>query len=132
MAGETSKRKAYQEGRMDAASEKVFMQKMLECVEVQAKVIKKIIGHLSEIEKEGVKKHKADHAPSELTQEGIDCMMAERKVLLPLPDFKPQLKDALGPWTLKRAHVNDFFESRDAGSWEDHDWREWTLKVGAT
>ena len=31
--GETSKLKAYQEEWMDAASEKVFMQKMLQCVE---------------------------------------------------------------------------------------------------
>ena len=32
MEDETSMRKAYQEGKMDVASEKVFMQKMLECV----------------------------------------------------------------------------------------------------
>ena len=36
---------------MDATSEKVLMQKMLECVEVQAEVLKKIIGHLFEIVK---------------------------------------------------------------------------------
>ena len=52
MEGETSKRKAYQGGKMDAASEKFFMQKMLECEEVQAEVLKKIISHLSKIEKE--------------------------------------------------------------------------------
>ena len=31
-----------------------------------------------------------------------------------------------------RAHVNDFSKSGDAGSWEDHDWRGWTSKVGTT
>ena len=31
--GEISKLKAYREGRMDATSKNVFMQKMLECVE---------------------------------------------------------------------------------------------------
>ena len=46
MEGETSKMKAYQEGRIDAASEKVFIQKMLKCVEVEIEVLKKIIGHL--------------------------------------------------------------------------------------
>ena len=89
-------------------------QKMIKCVEVQVKVIKKIIGHLSEIEKKGAEKHKANHAPGGLTQEGIDHMMAERKVLLPLPNFKLQLKDIPGPWTLKRAHVNEFSKSGDA------------------
>jgi len=39
MEGETSKLKAYQEGRMDVASEKVFMQKMLKSVEAQAEVL---------------------------------------------------------------------------------------------
>ena len=32
MEDKTSKRKTYQEGKMDATSEKVLMQKMLECV----------------------------------------------------------------------------------------------------
>ena len=59
MEGKTSKRKNYQEGKMDTASEKVLMQKMLECVEAQAKVLKKIIGHLFEIAKEEVEKDKA-------------------------------------------------------------------------
>ena len=45
---------------MDATSEKVLMQKMLECVEAQAEVLKEIIGHLSEIEKEEVEKYKAN------------------------------------------------------------------------
>ena len=72
---------------MDVTSEKVFMQKMFECVE--AKVLKKIISHLSEIKKEEAKKHKTNHEPSELTQEGINHMMAEGKVRLPLPNFKP-------------------------------------------
>ena len=43
-----------------------------------------------------------------------------------------QLKSAPGPWTFKRAHVNDFSKFGDTGSWEDHDWLEWTLKVGTT
>ena len=64
-------------------------QKMLECVEAQAEVLKKIIGHLSKIKKKGAEKHKANHAPSGLAQEGINCMMVERKVLLHLPNFKP-------------------------------------------
>ena len=67
MEDETSKRKAYQEGKIDAASEKVLMQKMLECSEAQVEVLKKIIGHLSEIEKEEAEKHKANHEPSKLT-----------------------------------------------------------------
>ena len=65
------------------------MQRMLECVKAQAEVLKKIIGHLSEIEKEEAKKHKADHEPRKLTQEGINHMMAKGKVRLPLPNFKP-------------------------------------------
>ena len=52
---------------MDAISEKVLMQKMLECVEVQAEVLKKIIGHLFEIAKEKVEKDKAKREQSELT-----------------------------------------------------------------
>ena len=51
MEGKTFKGMAPQEGKMDASSEKVLMQKMLECVEVQAEVLKKIIGHLFEIVK---------------------------------------------------------------------------------
>ena len=97
MEGETSKLKAYQEGRMDAPSEKVFMQKMLECVETQADVLKKILGHLSEIEKKEPKKHKTKHESSGLTQEGIDLIMAEGKVHLPPPNFKPQLRGASRP-----------------------------------
>ena len=87
MEVETSKLKAYREGWMDAISEKVYMQKMLECVEAQAKVLEKIIGHLSEIEKEEAEKRKVEHEPSRLTQEGIDCVMAEGKIRLPLPNF---------------------------------------------
>ena len=67
MEDKTSKRKTYQEGKMDAISEKVLMQKMLECVEVQAEVLKKIIGHLFEIAKEKVEKDKAKREQSELT-----------------------------------------------------------------
>ena len=58
--------------------------------------------------------------------------MVEGKVSLPLFNFKLQLRGAPGPWTFKKVHVNDFFEFGDAGSWEDHDWPEWTLKVGTT
>ena len=56
MEDKTFKGKALQEGKMDASSEKVFIEKMLECVEAQAKVLKKIIGHLSKIAKEEVEK----------------------------------------------------------------------------
>ena len=63
----TSKRKTYQEEKMDATNEKVLMQKMLECVEAQVEVLKKIIGHLSEIAKEEAEKDKANHGKSELT-----------------------------------------------------------------
>ena len=110
MEGETSKLKAYRGGWIDAASEKLFMQKMLIYVEAQAEVLKKIIDHLSKIEKEEAEKCKVEHEPSGLTQKGINCVMAEGKICLPLPNFKPQLKDALGPWTFKRSHVNDFSE----------------------
>nr|POE57391.1 hypothetical protein CFP56_05991 [Quercus suber] len=68
MKGKTFKGKALQKGKMDASSEKVLMQKMLECVAAQAKVLKKIIGHLSEIAKEEAEKDKANHEQSELTQ----------------------------------------------------------------
>ena len=44
----------------------------------------------------------------------------------------PQLKSTPRPWTFKRSHINDFHESGDARSWEDHDWPEWTSKVGTT
>ena len=77
MEDKISKRKTYQEGKMDATSEKVLMQKMLECVEVQAVVLKKIIGHLSEIAKEEIEKDKANHEQSKLTQEDINHMMVE-------------------------------------------------------
>ena len=61
MEDKTSKRKTYQEGKMGTTSEKVLMQKMLECVEAQTEVLKKIIGHFSEIAKEEVEKDKAKH-----------------------------------------------------------------------
>ena len=67
MEGKTFKGKAPQEGKMDAASEKVLMQKMLECVEVQVEVLKKIISHLSEIANEEAEKGKSNHGQSELT-----------------------------------------------------------------
>jgi len=59
-------------------------------------------------------------------------MMTKGKVRLLLPNFMPQLKSAPRPWTFKRANVNDFFESGDTRSWEDHDWSEWTLMVRET
>ena len=67
MEGKTFKGGAPQEGKMDTASEKILMQKMLECVEVQAEVLKKIIGHLSEIGKEEAEKDKANCGQGELT-----------------------------------------------------------------
>ena len=89
MEGETFKGKTPQKGKMDASSEKVLMQKMLECVEAQAEVLKKIISHLSEIAKEETKKDKANRGQSEMTQEDINRMMAEGKVCLLLPNFMP-------------------------------------------
>ena len=97
------------------------MQKILECVEVQVKVIKKIISHLSKKEEEDLKEEeedeedKADYRQSELAQENIDRMMTERKVCLLPPKFMPQLKSTPRPWTFKRAHVNCFSELGDAG-----------------
>ena len=116
MEGETFKGKTPQEGKMDASSKKVLMQKMLECVEAQVEVLKKIISHIFEIEEEEVEKDKANHGQSELTQEDINRMMTERKVHLLLPNFMPQLKSAPRPWIFKRAHVNDLFESGDIRS----------------
>jgi len=58
--------------------------------------------------------------------------MKEGKVHLLLPNFMPKLKSTPGPWTFKRSHINDFHELGDARSWEDHDWPEWTSKVGTT
>ena len=89
MVGETFKGKTPQEGKMDTSSEKVLMQKMLECVESQVEVLKKIISHLSEIEKEQAKEDKAIDGQSELTQEDINRMMAEGKVCLLPPNFMP-------------------------------------------
>ena len=51
MEGKTSKGKTPQEGKMDVASKKALMQKILECTEVQVEVFKKITSHLSKIEK---------------------------------------------------------------------------------
>ena len=48
---------------------------MLKCVEVQVKVLKKIISHLSKIEEEEDEEDKANHGQSELTQEDINYMM---------------------------------------------------------
>nr|POE89245.1 hypothetical protein CFP56_69699 [Quercus suber] len=96
MDNRTSKRKTYQEGKKDATSEKVLMQKMLESVDAPAKVLKKIIGHLSKIAKEEAKKFKAT---------------------------REQRADLKG----HRPH-----DDRREGSWEDHDWLEWTSKMGTT
>ena len=68
---------------------KTLMKKMLKCVEARAKVHKKIISHLSKIEKEEAEKDKGNHGQSELTLEGINCMMTEGKVRLLLPNFMP-------------------------------------------
>ena len=116
MEGETFKGKTPQEGKMDASSEKVLIQKMLECVEVQVEVLKKIISHIFEIEEEEVEKDKANHGQSELTQEDINRMMTEGKVRLLLPNFMPQLKSAPRPWIFERAHVNDLSELGDIRS----------------
>ena len=89
MEGKTFEGKALQEGKMDTSSENVLMQKMLECVEAQAVVLKKITSHLFKIAKEEAKKDKANYGQSELTQEDIDCMMAKGKVHLLLPNFMP-------------------------------------------
>ena len=67
MESKTFKGKTPQAGKMDASSEKAIMQKMLEYVEAQVEVLKKIISHLSEIEEEEVEKDKANHRQSELT-----------------------------------------------------------------
>ena len=53
------------------------MQKMLECVEAQVEVLKKIIGHLFEIAKEEIEKDNTDLEQSKLTQEDINRMMVE-------------------------------------------------------
>ena len=132
MEGKTFKEETPQEERMDTSSEKVLMQKILECMEAQVEVLKKIISHFSKIEEEEDEEDNANYGQSELTQEDNDHMMTKGKVRLLLPNFKPQLKSTPGPWTFKRAHINDFSESGDAGSWEDHDWPEWSSKVGRT
>ena len=85
--GETFKEETPQEEGMDASSEKVLMQKILECVEVQVEVLKKIISHLSKIEEEEDDEDKASYGQSELTQEDINCMMTEGKVRLLLPNL---------------------------------------------
>ena len=117
---------------MDSASEKALMQKILECVEAQVEVLKKTISQISKMEEEKDEEAKANYGQSELTQEDIDHMMTKGKICLLLPNFMAHLKSTPRPWTFKRAHVNDFFESGDAGSQEDHDWSEWTSKVGTT
>nr|POF25013.1 hypothetical protein CFP56_37974 [Quercus suber] len=113
MEGETSQLKTYREGKMDAANEKVFMQKMLECVKAQAEVLKKIIGHLSEIDKEEAEKWKAKHESNELTQEGIYHVMAEGKDhrRTTIGPNGPQRDD--GDWFLDKARRNFPNKGRD-------------------
>ena len=41
-------------------------------------------------------------------------------------------KDIPGPWTFTRSHVNYFSNVGSVGSWEDHDWPDWTSMVGIT
>ena len=65
---------------MDASSEKVLMQKMLDYVQAQVEILKKIISHPSKIEEDEAEEDKANHGQSELTQENINRMMTERKV----------------------------------------------------
>ena len=55
-------------------------------------------------------------------------MMTKGKVHLLLPKFLPQLRSAPEPWTSKRAHVNDFSESRNVGS----QLARWTSMVETT
>ena len=117
---------------MNALSEEVLVQKLLESVEAQGEVLKKIEEDELKEGEEWDEEDKDDYERSKLTQEDIDRMMIEAKVCLLLPKFMPQLRSAPGPWTFKRAHVNDLSEARDAGSWEDHDWLEWTVMVRAT
>ena len=62
---------------------------MLDCMEAQVEVLKKIICQLSKIVKEEAEKDKANREPSELTQEDINRMMAKGKVRLLLPNFMP-------------------------------------------
>ena len=100
-------------------------------MEAQVEVLKKIICHLSKIEKEEAKKDKANREPSELTQEDINRMMAKGKVRLLLPNFMPQ-RVLLDHGLFKMAYMNDFSESGDARIWEDHNWPKWTSKVGTT
>ena len=99
-------------GKMDGTSEKVLMQKMLECVEAQAEVLKELIGHLFEIEKEEAEKYEADHEPSKLTQEGINHVMVEGKVRLPLSNFKLQL-GVLRDHGLSRGSMSMTFLNRE-------------------
>ena len=62
------------EGRMNASSEEAFLQKLLERVEAQGKILEKIISCLSMIEEDDLKEEqdKANHGQSELAQEDID------------------------------------------------------------
>lgn len=63
-----------------------------------------------------------------VTQEDIDRMMIEGTVCFLLP----VLEHVSRPWTLIRAHVNEFFEIGSARSWEDHDQPKWTSIVWTT
>ena len=127
MEGKTFQEETFQEERMNTSSEEALMQKLLKRVEAQGEVLENVISHLSKIEEDELKEgekwdegDKADYERSKLTQEDINRMMIEGKVCLLLPEFMSQLKSTPRARTFKRAHVNDFFESGDVGSWEDH------------
>nr|POE46259.1 hypothetical protein CFP56_54122 [Quercus suber] len=107
MEGETFHEETLQEEKMNASSEAMLVQKLLESVEAQGEVLEKIISRLSKIEEDELKEgeewdeeDKDGYERSKLTQEDINRMMIEGK--------------------------------GDVGSWEDHDWPEWTLTIGAT
>ena len=111
--------KTFQEG-MNVSNEEASLPEIFEQVKARDKALEKILSCLSkpeEVLKEGEEEYegdKADYGQSKLTQEDIDRMMTVGRVCLLLPNFMPQLKSTPRPWTFKRAHVNDFFESGDA------------------
>ena len=63
-----------------------------------------------------------------MTQEDIDCIMSKVIAWFLLP----VLEHVLGPWTFTRAHVNDFTIMGNVGSWEGHDWLDWTPTIKMT
>ena len=95
MENETFTEGIPQEERMDASSGKVLLQKILEFVEAQIEMLKKIVSHLSKMEDDELKKEEenkedeVNHGQSKMTQEDINRMMIEGKVCLLLPNFMP-------------------------------------------